>query len=80
MPAIWGPVKHPNNYNRGAVADSAIKVIRVLTTKWRPISVIARAVNVTDNQMAINEIYLGLLGVIYNMLFTNLATSCFDYA
>ena len=28
--ATWGPVKHPNNYNRGAVADSAIKGIRVL--------------------------------------------------
>ena len=38
------------------------------------------AVNIIDNQMVINEIYLGLLGVIYNMLFTNLATSCFDYA
>ena len=80
MPATWGkPMKH-KNINRGAVTDSAIKVIRVLTTKWRPISVIARAVNVTDNQMVINEIYLGLLGVMYNMLFTNLATSCFDYA
>ena len=31
MPATWGPVTHPKNYNRGAVADSAIKVIRVLS-------------------------------------------------
>ena len=30
MPATCGPVKHPINYNRGAVPDSAIKAIRIL--------------------------------------------------